>query len=725
MINPKSAYKSTLCGLSLSLIAMAANAMVVDTDTTASYQASSKQAQIASQQSEATVDQFIAKFKSGTFNSDNPSAAEIEQVASSAMGRDITFVRQISTGEYVLRVSNKSEMMSSRMVSSVMSTAQSQAESPFADVREDGWMYIQATPNDPRYTEQWHYYEATGGLNVPNAWDVTTGQGAVVAVIDTGITSHPDLNPNVLPGYDMISSASTANDGNGRDSDATDAGDASAANECGPGSRASSSSWHGTHVAGTVAAVGNNREGVTGVAYNAKIVPIRALGKCGGRTSDIADAIIWAAGGSVRGVPNNPNPAQVINLSLGGSGSCDRTSQAAINRAVALGATVVVAAGNSNIDANRATPANCQNVVTVAATGRTGGKASYSNFGRVVDVAAPGGDQRTGRSDGVLSTLNSGRTRPAQPSYAYYQGTSMAAPHVAGVAALMYSVNPSISPAEVEEALTSTARRFPNRCNSCGSGIVDAEAAVAAVNPGGDPTPPTDPDPQPEPEPNVTRIQIQKGVQVNGLSAARGDEIRTQIDIPAGATNLRFLIGNGSGNADLYVRFGAEPTTSAFDCRSAKPSDNFESCSFDTSRGGTYHVLFAAEQAVQNLSTVVRYNDPAPQPDPDPEPQPDPEPETQVLFERSNIGWTRGTRRGTFQVPAGTTRIVVQMSGGRGNANLGVRPRGNRGYTCTSLNRGTNNEQCVVENPRAGAWEIAVAASSRFSGADLVISAER
>jgi len=710
MINHKSAYKSTLCAVSLSLLTLSAHGMIADEETSVSYQTQSQSAAIAD-----VADQLIVTLKPNADGSPKYSSpSEIEQAASGAMGMQLKYVRTMATGSHVMSVMNNAGMQMSR-ISTAMSAAQSTGESPILDVQADGWMTIQATPNDPRYTEQWHYYEATGGLNVPNAWDTTTGGGSVVAVIDTGITSHPDLNANVLPGYDMISSATIGNDGNGRDSDPTDTGDATAANECGPGSRASSSSWHGTHVAGTVAAVGNNRTGVTGVAYNAKIVPIRALGRCGGRTSDIADAMIWAAGGQVRGAPRNPNPADVINLSLGGNGSCDRASQAAINQAVSLGATVVVAAGNSNVDARGATPANCQNVVTVAATGRRGGKASYSNFGNVVDIAAPGGDQRTGRSDGVLSTLNTGRAGPAQPTYAYYQGTSMAAPHVAGVAALMYSVNPDISPAEVETLLQSTSRSFPARCSGCGEGIVDATAAVAAANPGGSNPDPVEPDPV-EPEPSVTRINIARGVQVNDLSAPTNGEIRTTINIPAGATDLRFLTGFGSGNADLYVRFGAEPTAETFDCRSARANNNRETCAIDTSRGGTYHVLILAQQAVADLSAVVRYEDPVAQ---------EPDPVTDVLFTRNNIGWNRGTRSGTFTVPAGTTRIVVEMSGGRGNGNLGVRPNGNRRYTCTSTNRGTNNETCVVENPAAGTWQISVAASSPFSGANLVITGER
>lgn len=195
-------------------------------------------------------------------------------------------------------------------------------------------------------SERWAFGTTNAGLNIRPAWDKATGSGTVVAVIDTGITSHADLNANILAGYDFISDATTARDGNGRDSNAADEGDWYAANECGAGIPAASSSWHGTHVAGTVAAVTNNTTGVAGTAYGAKVVPVRVLGKCGGSLSDIADAIVWASGGTVSGIPANANPAEVINMSLGGGGSCSTTMQNAINGAVSRGTTVVVAAGN-------------------------------------------------------------------------------------------------------------------------------------------------------------------------------------------------------------------------------------------------------------------------------------------------------------------------------------------------------------------------------------------
>lgn len=353
-------------------------------------------------------------------------------------------------------------------------------------VEEDRILTKSFTPNDSRYNEQWSYYEATGGINAPAAWDQTTGSGVVVAVLDTGYRPHADLNANIVGGYDFISTADIGNDGNGRDSNAQDPGDWIVANECGTGSEASNSSWHGTHVAGTIAAVTNNGSGVSGVAYGAKVLPVRVLGKCGGYTSDIADAIIWASGGTVSGVPANANPAKVINMSLGGGGACDTTTQNAINSARSRNATVVVAAGNENQNVSNSSPANCSGVVAVAAVNRSGGRAYYSNFGNLVDVAAPGGAQNSATdANGILSTLNAGTTTPGADSYAFYQGTSMATPHVAGVVALLYAVKSTITPDQVESTLKSTVRSFPATCSGCGAGIVNANAAVTSAKGGG------------------------------------------------------------------------------------------------------------------------------------------------------------------------------------------------------------------------------------------------
>ena len=413
------------------------------------------------------------------------------------------------------------------------------------------------TPTDPRYNEQWHYFEAAGGINAPPAWDKATGSGVVVAVIDTGYRPHADLSGAFLPGYDFIGDTFVANDGNGRDSDASDPGDWLNASECAPGDPASfeASSWHGTHVAGTVGARINNSLGVAGVAFNARIVPARVLGKCGGYTSDIADAIIWTSGGTVAGVPANANPAKVLSISLGGSGACGATTQNAVNIARSNGASVIVAAGNSNANASNFSPANCTGVVTVAAVGRNGGKASYSNFGATVEVAAPGG---SGGANSVLSTLNSGSAGPGADSYAFYNGTSMATPHVAGVVALMLSVNSALTPDQVTQILQSTARAFPATCSQCGSGIVNANAAVdAALGGGPGPGPGPGPGTVNEVEPNNSRAASQlistDNTTVNGTIGSNSDIDYYRMTLPAGGTLVTTLTPNASSDYDLCV----------------------------------------------------------------------------------------------------------------------------------------------------------------------------
>lgn len=325
------------------------------------------------------------------------------------------------------------------------------------------------TPNDTYYPVQWHYQ----ALNLEKAWDVTTGSTAVtVAVVDSGGINHPDLPP--LQGWDFVSDVTSGGDGDGRDSDPTDVGDGSG--------------YHGAHVAGTIGARSNNASGVAGVNWNTNLIHVRALGKDGsGSFIDILEGIAWAAGQSVRGVPANPNPAQVINLSLGADMgvTCSEVmggDTSLFTDLAAAGVIMVVAAGNSNIDAAGTFPANCPGVITVGATGPDHSRAPYSNYGSTIDVMAPGGD--TGQyiqvgSDfypaGVLSTvLDSSR----QPILDFMQGTSMAAPHIAGVVALMLAHTPGLSYEQVLGRLRASSWHPSCGSAQCGSGLVDAFAAI-------------------------------------------------------------------------------------------------------------------------------------------------------------------------------------------------------------------------------------------------------
>ncbi|MEV6183269.1 S8 family peptidase [Streptomyces sp. NPDC052016] len=425
------------------------------------------------------AERLIVGYRSGATEATSNTAAEADATAKGkAAGENLDFQRRLGTGAALVDLG---EDLTKADVADVV--ARYQADPQVAYVVPDRLNTPKADPNDTEYAKQWDLFEATAGMNVPGAWNTTTGTGVTVAVIDTGYVAHSDLAANIVGGYDFIADTAVAVDGNGRDSNPADPGDWYNANECGAGIPASNSSWHGTHVAGTIAAVTNNSKGVAGIAYGAKISPVRVLGKCGGYDSDIIDAITWASGGTVSGVPANSNVAKVINMSLGGDGACTSATQSAINAAVNRGTTVVVAAGNENDNVANHSPGNCSNVISVAATNRTGAKASYSNYGSLVDISAPGGQTSTGTANGILSTLNSGTRTPSTENYAYYQGTSMATPHIAGLAALMKSANSALTPAQIESAIKANARALPGACSGgCGAGLADATRTVQAVS---------------------------------------------------------------------------------------------------------------------------------------------------------------------------------------------------------------------------------------------------
>ena len=430
----------------------------------------------------APAERLIVGYKAGAAEAKSNKAASADAAAKGKeAGEDLDFTRRLGTGAALVDLGDE---LSTADVADVIS--EYRADPQVAYVVPDRLNKPQADPNDTEYSKQWDLFEATAGMRVPGAWATSTGSGVTVAVIDTGYVTHSDVAANIVGGYDFISDTAVSVDGDGRDSNPADPGDYYAANECGANIPASDSSWHGTHVAGTIAAVTNNNKGVAGIAYNAKVSPVRALGKCGGYDSDIIDAITWASGGSVSGVPANTNVAKVINMSLGGDGACSSATQSAITAAVNRGTTVVVAAGNDNDNVSNHSPGNCNNVISVGATGRTGAKASYSNYGSLVDISAPGGEMNTGTANGILSTLNSGTKTPSTESYEYYQGTSMATPHIAGLVALMKSANSSLTPAQVESAIKANARALPGSCSGgCGAGLADATKTVQAVSTSG------------------------------------------------------------------------------------------------------------------------------------------------------------------------------------------------------------------------------------------------
>lgn len=360
---------------------------------------------------------------------------------------------------------------------------------------------------DPMKDLQW-YLDGEFGINASKAWRISRGSpSVVVAVLDTGITEHPDLDANIVTGYDFISDATNARDGNGRDANPADPGDYLRSGE--------QSSWHGTHVAGIIAAESNDI-GISGVAPDVKISPVRVLGVNGGSESDIAAGINWAIGVKLSGIPTNPNPAKVVNLSIGSStfSNCYSFSptQLAIDESKRRNVTLVTSAGNDDEYATNSYPGNCFGNITIGATGITGDRSYYSNYSRYssqglyigVDISAPGGDSKVGSgkpANGLIwSTLNDGKTTLGRATYGGEQGTSMSSPIAAGVVALMYSVRPSLTYNQVWEILSGTASSFKSNSpcveqmietrlsngstvttGLCGVGIIDAHAALVEV----------------------------------------------------------------------------------------------------------------------------------------------------------------------------------------------------------------------------------------------------
>jgi len=458
--------------------------------------------------------------------------------------------RSISERSHVVLASGlSSQQLASRLA------AQSDVEYAVADERKR----IVEVPNDSFYSSrtvgvtnggplvgQWYLKPpgtagdaantAPAAINAQQAWDISKGSASVVvAVLDTGLRfDHPDLQGgNVLPGYDMISDDPTSADPQpGRDSDASDPGDFvtqadvnNPATGCTAGD-ISNSSWHGTQTLGLIGATTANGHGIASVSHGGvKVMPVRVLGKCGGLDSDIVAAIRWAVGLPTGdpAVPANPNPAKVINMSLGGSGACSQAYIDAIGQANAAGAVVVVSAGNSGGN-GVSNPANCPGAIGVTALRHVGDKVGYSDLGPQITISAPGGNCVTTTQGAaclypIMTTTNSGTTTPVAgpPGEAFTDsfnpsiGTSFSAPLVTGTVALMMSVNPLLTPAQVKAKLQSSARPFPSTGGStaaittctlsstsqdecycpnpgpgvttlCGAGMLDAHAAVLAVS---------------------------------------------------------------------------------------------------------------------------------------------------------------------------------------------------------------------------------------------------
>ena len=459
---------------------------------------------VAQPGAEPTTARLIVKLRDSTSMQPQADAAlapaRLARLQAAAASDGVTLVplRPMAQGAQVMALDRRLTRSSAEALAARL------AQSPDVEyVEPDLRRHATKTPNDSRYPRQWYLRSNPLSIYAVGAWDTTTGSPSVtVAVVDTGYRPHEDLAGRVLPGYDFITDPKVANDGDGRDTDATDPGDwIDTFDQNDPDFKdcdAQSSDWHGTGVMGIIGADSNNSVWVAGIDWAAKILPVRVLGKCGGYDSDILDGVAWAAGLAVPGVPANPHPAQVINMSLGGEGDCLPAYHSIFGAALAHGVTraIVVAAGNDGSDVASSAPANCSEAIAVAATTSEGELASYSNSGSAIALSAPGGsDTPTSSlvSTAITIITNSGSTGPALDDYAYAEGTSFAAPMVAGVASLVLALAPNISAAQLRSLLVASVSPFPANSNcttaKCGTGIINAQAAVQAAQAlsGGDP----------------------------------------------------------------------------------------------------------------------------------------------------------------------------------------------------------------------------------------------
>jgi len=421
--------------------------------------------------------------------------------------------RRITNGLHIMQITTQGESAAAAM-------ARLRADPAVESVDVDQRRYPHATmPNDPLFASQWYEQNnQPSAIDAITAWDTTTGRtDIVIADLDTGIRpDHPDLSAKLLTGYDFITDSAVANDGNGRDADASDPGDwltsADVATTKFKSCTVADSSWHGTRTAGILAGVANNSTGIAGISWGARVLPVRVLGKCGGTDSDILDGMRWAAGLHVDGVPDNAHPAQIVNMSLGGTGACTSAQQIVINEVLALGVLVVVSAGNEGGPVD--SPANCVGVAGIAGLRNVGTKVGFSSLGPEISLAAPAGNC-VNTSGGVCvypidTTSNAGTTTPTINGYTDQLnpslGTSFSAPIVAGIAALMVSANSNLRAPQIIARLKEGSLTFPvssdtaipnchvptgssdlqtSECNctkqTCGAGMANAPRALKAA----------------------------------------------------------------------------------------------------------------------------------------------------------------------------------------------------------------------------------------------------
>lgn len=468
----------------------------------------------------------------------------------------------------------------------------------------------------------------------------TSASNVYTYIIDTGVRpSHNDFGNRVTSGYTSISDGRGSSDCNG----------------------------HGTHVAGTVAG------STWGVAKSAIIVPVRVLDCQGsGTNSGVIAGMDWVAA-------NHTKPA-VANMSLGGGAST--ASDNAVTNMRNAGVTVVVAAGNENQNACNVSPARSADAITVGSTTSNDSRSNFSNWGDCVDIFAPGSSITSAwhTSNSATNTIS---------------GTSMASPHVAGVAALYLADNPSASPAQVENAIYNTGTTGKiSSLNGSPNLLVYSRLDGGGDDGGSDP---------------VTG-ELENGVAVTNLSGSQGSETFFTLEVPDGAENLVFQISGGSGDADLYVRFGSAPTTSSYDCRPYRNGNN-ETCSFDNPQAGTWHVMLRGYQAYSGVALVGSYDEPS---------------SSNELTKGVPVSGLSGQQGSevffTFNVVDGASDLIFDMSGGSGDADLYVRygaPPTTSSYDCRPYRNG-NNETCSFSSPQSGTWHVMIRGYQAYSSVTLV-----
>lgn len=476
----------------------------------------------------------------GGRNADQTAAAATDRMSAlgGRAGVAVANARNLWADTYVARVDG---VISVGGLQAALEKLRADAEVEYAE--PDARMHAHRVPSDPLVTGQWYLQAPTqtaNGLTASAtstvvAWDTTQGsQSVVVAVLDTGVVfEHPDLGRvtnggKLLPGRDFVGpdSAGTfkvANDLDGWDDNPSDPGDwvdttdlqDPLFKDCGSGTNKNqfaASSWHGTRVSGIIGALTDNGQGIAGLGWNSRVLPIRVLGKCFGYSSDIISGMRWAAGLHVNNVPDNTTPARVLNLSLGGNGAtCPSAYQSAISEILALATKPLIVISSGNDGSSVDEPANCQGVVAVSALRHAGTKVGFSNLGTNVTISAPGGNcvLDTSCLFSIDTTTNSGSTSPGTSGYTDQVnanvGTSFSAPIVSGAAALMYAVNGNLSAPQAIARLKASSRPFPvvstvpqcrvpasatdtqlSECyctsRTCGAGMLDAGALVTGLN---------------------------------------------------------------------------------------------------------------------------------------------------------------------------------------------------------------------------------------------------